>query len=581
MAGFFLASTRDPAFCDRAMAAARAQFPLHGFSGLSEVERPGWKLIQAPHIIGGPESLLVQGDDVVAIAGTLVCDGKMGRPALEALLSLDWPKPDWSRIGGHFAAMIHKGGRTFLLTDFFAAFQLFHDTELRLFSTSLLSAANALERLSFLPQGVYEYGFNVVPIGDDTVFAELKTLGPDRLIELTRDGPVSHPLAKHLPEAATDMPLAERIVRQREALAAIVRPHVEAYGDRIFCPLSGGLDSRLLLALLREAGARPSLYVYGGPGNEDVAIAKAIGAAEGFEVEWIDKSVRTITPEEFPEQVERNFQTYDALPNFGELFESGANAAARAARHQGGAMSASGGCGEVFRNFFYLPDRRMSAAAVARTFFARYAKSDLTDAFDERAFLRGLEDKILHAIGREGERGPLARGMIEQIYPRVRCRPFFGREISNEARFGAYLMPFLDHRVAAEAMTLPLQLKNAGRFEATLIDAIDPALARQPSAYGHNFAEPPNRAHRWSELNTRIRPAWLRQKSYAIRRRMGPMADEHGGLLKPEWLGRVIDLEFPAMRRFFRVGQIADSSLLRRVANLEYLAQRMGSRLAA
>jgi len=581
VAGFFLASTRDPAFCDRAMAAARAQFPLHGFSGLSEVERPGWKLIQAPHIIGGPESLLVQGDDVVAIAGTLVCDGKMGRPALEALLSLDWPKPDWSRIGGHFAAMIHKGGRTFLLTDFFAAFQLFHDTELRLFSTSLLSAANALERLSFLPQGVYEYGFNVVPIGDDTVFAELKTLGPDRLIELTRDGPVSHPLAKHLPEAATDMPLAERIVRQREALAAIVRPHVEAYGDRIFCPLSGGLDSRLLLALLREAGARPSLYVYGGPGNEDVAIAKAIGAAEGFEVEWIDKSVRTITPEEFPEQVERNFQTYDALPNFGELFESGANAAARAARHQGGAMSASGGCGEVFRNFFYLPDRRMSAAAVARTFFARYAKSDLTDAFDERAFLRGLEDKILHAIGREGERGPLARGMIEQIYPRVRCRPFFGREISNEARFGAYLMPFLDHRVAAEAMTLPLQLKNAGRFEATLIDAIDPALARQPSAYGHNFAEPPNRAHRWSELNTRIRPAWLRQKSYAIRRRMGPMADEHGGLLKPEWLGRVIDLEFPAMRRFFRVGQIADSSLLRRVANLEYLAQRMGSRLAA
>ncbi len=579
MAGFFLASTRDPSFCDRAMAAARAQFPLHGFSGLTEVERPGWKLIHAPHIIGGPESLLVQGDDVVAVAGTLVCDGKMGRPALEALLSLDWPTPDWSRIGGHFAAMIHKGGRTFLFTDFFAAFQLFHDSEMRLFSTSLLSAANALERLSYLPQAVYEYCFNVVAIGDDTVFAELKTLGPDRLVELAGAGPVSHPLTKPLPEAATDKPLAERIARQREALAAIVRPHVETYGNRIFCPLSGGLDSRLLFALLREAGARPNLYVYGGPGSEDVAIAKAIGAAEGFEVEWIDKSAREIAPDAFAEQVEANFQTYDALPNFGELFESGANAAARAARHEGGAMSASGGCGEVFRNFFYLADRPMSAATVARTFFARYAKGDLTEAFDERAFLRGLEDKILHALGREGERGPLQRGLIEQIYPRVRCRPFFGREISNEARFGAYLMPFLDHRVAAEAMTLPLHLKNAGRFEAALIDAIDPALARQPSAYGHSFAEPPNRAHRWSEFNTRIRPAWLRQKSYAIRRRMGPLVDEHGGLLTPEWLGRVIDLDFPAMRRFFRPEEIGDSSLLRRVANLEYLAQGLGSRL--
>ena len=420
-----------------------------------------------------------------------------------------------------------------------------------------------------------------MPIGDDTIFAELKTLGPDRLIELTDQGPVSHLLAKPLPDAPIDAPMPERIDRQRAALAAIVRPHVETYGNRIFCPLSGGLDSRLLLALLREAGARPNLYVYGGPGSEDVAIAKAIGAAEGFEVEWIDKGTRTITPEDFPDQVERNFQSYDALPNFGELFESGANAAARAARHAGGAMAASGGCGEVFRNFFYLPNRRMSAAAVARTFFARYAKGDLTEAFDERSFLRGQEDKILHAIGREGERGALPRGLIEQIYPRVRCRPFFGREISNEARFGAYLMPFLDHRVVTEAMTLPLHLKNAGRFEAALIDAIDPALARQPSAYGHSFAEPPNRKHRWSEFNTRIRPAWLRQRSYAIRRRMGPMADEHGGLLTPEWLGRVIDLDFPAMRRFFRPEEITDSGLLRRVANLEYLAQRLGSRLAA
>ena len=581
MAGFFLASTSDPAFCDRAMAVAQGQFPQHGFSRLTEVERRGWKLLHAPHIIGGPESLLVAGDDVVAVAGTLVCDRKMGRPAMEALLSLNWPAPDWSRLGGHFAALVHKAGRTFLLTDFFAAFQVFHDAEMRLFSTSLLSAANALERLSFDPQAVYEYCFNVVPIGDDTVFNELKALGPNRLIELAANGPVVHPLAKPLPEAAVEMPLAERIERQREALAAIVRPHVESYGNRIFAPLSGGLDSRLLLSLLREAGASPNLYVYGGPGSDDVAVAKAIGAAMGFEVEWIDKGARTIAPDEFAAQVEANFQSYDALPNFGELFESGANAAARAARHQGGAMSASGGCGEVFRNFFYLPNRRVSAATVARTFFARYAKGDLTDAFDERAFLRGLEDKILAALGREGERGALPRGLIEQIYPRVRCRPFFGREISNEARFGAYLMPFLDHRVAAEALTLPLDLKNAGRFEAALIAAIDLALARQPSAYGHHFAEPPSRAHRWSEFNTRIRPAWLRQKSYAIRRRMGPMADEHGGLLTSEWLGRVIDLDFPVMRHFFRPERITDSSLLRRVANLEYLAQRLGSRLAA
>ena len=133
--------------------------------------------------------------------------------------------------------------------------------------------------------------------------------------------------------------------------------------------------------------------------------------------------------------------------------------------------------------------------------------------------------------------------------------------------------------VVAEAMTLPLALKNAGRFEARLLEAIDPELARLPSAYGHDFASPPSLRHRLGEWSTRARPVWLRQRSYEIRRRLGPMADEHGGLLGDEWLGRVVDLDYPAMRRFFRIGNIRDSGLMRRIANLEYLARRLGGKL--
>jgi asparagine synthase (glutamine-hydrolysing) len=68
----------------------------------------------------------------------------------------------------------------------------------------------------------------------------------------------------------------------------------------------------------------------------------------------------------------------------------------------------------------------------------------------------------------------------------------------------------------------------------------------------------------------------LRQRSYALRRRLGPVADEHGGLLTPEYMGRVVDLDFPVMRRFFRTEQIGDSGMMRRIANLEYLANRLG-----
>jgi asparagine synthase (glutamine-hydrolysing) len=576
MGGLFLVQTRDPAFADAALATARRQFALHGFGGGNERSIAGWQVLHAPYILDGPETFLSDSEDFVAVAGTLTCDGKMGRPALAALLGMALPDVDWSRLGGQFVALVHRGGRSFLLTDYFAAFQLFHDARLQLFSTSLLAAATALPRLSFDPQGVYEFAFNVVPTGNDTVFAELKTLGPDRVVELAADRILFHDDPRLLPQVEP-MPEGERIAAHRDRLMAVVSAHVGRFGDEVHCPLSGGLDSRLVLAALRGAGCRPRVYVYGGPDSADVRIARAIAAAEGFEIEWLDKEAwRALAPDAFPEQVERNFQAYDALPNYGELFENGANAAAREARHRGGALSASGGCGEIFRNFFFLPDRPFTAAAVARTFFARYALQDVTERFDESLFLRRIGDKILASLGRSGDRSPLPRPLIEQVYPRVRCRAVFGREISLEARYGAYLMPFLDHRLVAEAMKLPLRLKHAGRFEAMLLAAIDPGLARRPSAYGHHFARRPGLRHRFSEWSTRIRPIALRRRSYALRRRLGPVADEHGGLLSPDYLGRVVDLDFPVMRSFFRPEAIGDSGLLRRIANLEYVAARLG-----
>ncbi|TFI59031.1 hypothetical protein E2493_07215 [Sphingomonas parva] len=581
MGALFVVRTSDPGFAASALAGARDQFARHGLAAPAERAVPGWRVLHAPHVLGGPETFLEQGEDFVAVAGTLTCDGRIGRPALAALLSMDLSHgPDWARLGGQFAALVHRRGRTFLFTDYFAAFQLFRDDDARLFSTSFLAAAGALPTLSFDAQAVYEMAFNVVPIGDDTVFNELKLLGPEAMVELGRDAAHVHPLAKPLPDAPVETAESGRIEAHRDRLSAVVQAHSEPFGDRICCPLSGGLDSRLVLAALRAAGRKPNVYVYGRPGSEDVDIALRIGASQGFEVEWVDKGAfRRLLPDAFPEQVERNFQDYDGLPVYGEIFESGANAAARDARHPGGALSASGGCGEIYRNFFYLPDRPAPAAAIARTFFARYDRRDLTEAFGEAGFLRAVEDKILAALGRPGDRGALPRPLIEQIYPRVRCRSFFGREISLEGRHGPYLMPFLDHRVVAEAMTLPMRMKHAGRFEAKLLAAIDPDLARLPSAYGHHFAEPPGARHLFSEWSSRIRPAWLRQKSYALQRRLRRAAPQRSGYLADDFLGRVIDLDFPAMRRFFRIGNVADDGMLMRIANLEYLAARLGSRV--
>lgn len=571
---------RDDADAGAALAAARAQFALSGFTQVDEHRWPSWVLLHSPYVFGGPATFWAEGETLAAVAGTLSVDGQMGEEALRRLAAMPLPAPEWDRIGGQFAALVRQGGRTFLFTDYFAAFQLFHDGEQRLFTTSLLAAAAALPRLHWDAQGVYELAFSVAPIGDDTVFAELKRLGPDAVLEPQAGGVVRHADAKPLPPIDRSRLLAERLETARARLAEAVAGPVGWFGDRIRCPLSGGLDSRLLLAALRAEGAAPHVYVYGGRESPDVRIARAIGAAQGFPVQLTDRADAAISPDAFPAAVARNFHEFDGLPSYGNIFDNGANLVTRDERHAGGALAASGGCGEIYRDFFYLADRPFTNDAVARTFFAQFTAGDATGLFDGDAFLRRIADKIGAALGLPPGTHRLERGIVEHIYPRVRCRALFGREISAEARWGAYLMPFLDHRVVADAMTLPLPLKRAGRFEAALIAAIDPALAAQPSAYGHDFAGPPSRHHRLSEWSTRARPVWLRQASYGIKRRLGRMDDEHGGLMAPDYLRRVLDPELPAMRRFFHVERVADAGLWRRLANLQYLAEHLGSKLA-
>ncbi|GAA0738143.1 asparagine synthase C-terminal domain-containing protein [Sphingomonas japonica] len=576
MASLFLVHDADPDFADRAVATARAQYALHGFTAMTEHRVGRWRVLTAPYICGGPELVLAEGADFVAVAGTITVDGRMGLPALQALLrEASLPHLAWDRIGGQFVALVVREGRAFVFTDWFGAFELYHDAERRIFSTSLLAAAKCLPRVSFDAQGVYEFAFNVMPVGEDTVFAQLKTLGPDRIVELTDTGTIDHAIDKPLPRDFLDAPVADRIERQKGLLRDILSPHTRSFGDAINCPLSGGIDSRLVLAALRAEGVQPHVYVYGPVEGSDVVLAKGIGERLGFDVEWITKGRPRPTPDEFAAQVERNFHEFDGLPTYGNIFDEGGYAGARDRRHAGGRLAVSGGAGEIYRDFFYLADRRFTPADIARTFFGRFVASDATELFDGEGFIAAVGAKIARAIGLPSADAKATRAEIETVYPRVRARALFGREISLEARHGAYLMPFLDHRVVADAMTLPMALKRAGKFEAALLTAIEPALARQPSDYGHHFAQAPSRAHRFKEWSTRIRPVWLRQQSYAIQRRLRPMGDEHGGLLEPEFMGRVIDLEFPAMRRFFRVEAIGDSGLWRRVACLEYLAKKL------
>lgn len=560
------------------LAQATEQFRRHGHPPPRAVTTPHYTGIVTGHIHQGLPTFYQDGDDFVAIAGTLFYRGEAGEAALKLLLA-DYEPPfaRWDDVLGHFAALVCKKGRLFVFTDWAAAFHVYQTADASVVSTSFLSAANSLDKLSFNPQAIYEFVFFGMPLGSDTVVEQL--VRPDCRQELELGAQIRvHESARRLDIVETRETMDEIVERQARRLRQSFAVPVRHYGDNIQCPLSGGFDSRLVLALLRDQGSRPHVYVYGRASDDDVVIAKHIAKAEGFPLEVFEKGAyRRVTPDEFVEVVDANFHEMDGTPMGHGMFDGGGNSRARHNRAQGGGLAVSGAAGEIFRNYFYLPDRPARTRAVVDAFYSFFDPADCTEAFDGNRFLRAVDEKVRKALGVGGER--CRRLEIESAYALFRCPPAFGREISLVGRFGAYFLPFCEFVNFREASDIPVRWRTHGLFQSRLLAHVDRRLAAYPSAYGHSFVEPPTFRHKLDDAMSLYRPTWLRRYSFRMKRWISSPPDPRFGMLAPEYLGRTIDLAFPAMSRFFDMTRTLDREHYGAIATLEYLAQHLGGRL--
>lgn len=576
MGGWFVCRKDDDA--QERLAAAERQFAAHGFGNPRRIETPAHTGLVVGHIHPGPAATYARdGDDFIAVAGTLFYDGEASEAALLRLLhDLTLPFNQWERVTGHFALLASKAGRLYVFNDYFGAFHVYATPGHEVVTTSFLAAAGALPRVSFDAQGVYEFAFNATPLGESTVLREITKLSPIEQLELGETVLV-HAVTKGL-DARFD-PAAADAKRQADRLRDLFAAPLKTFGDNIQCPLSGGFDSRLVLALLLDAGVKPHVYVYGTPGDEDVSVATAIGKAEGFEVEVFNKAAYAkVDPDQFAEIVQHNFHEMDGVPIDGGLFDNGGNSVARHNRARGGALAVSGAAGEIFRNYFYLRDRPFQSRDILYAFYSGFDPEDCTAEFKEAAYFDAMDAKLCRALS-SGD-GNLSRAEVESAYPLFRCPAFFGREISLVSRFGSYFMPFFEYNIVRHTIGIPVSARNHGAFQSQLLATIHPRLAGYMSAYGHSFTEPASFGHRLSEAVSLYRPPWLRRYGWRMKQAVkGRPSINPTGYMAPDYLGRVVDLEFPAMRRFFRMEHVADMTLYRRIATLEHLAGKLGSRL--
>jgi len=448
---------------------------------------------------------------------------------------------------------------------------LYADSAQNIVCTSFLALAEALARRTINDDAVYDYVFNGAPHGGHTVFREIHLCEWRTVLELTEQVRVK-PMALPPSQSRVERTLDDHANHCLFVLRRRLRAMIAAFGDRIDTALSGGYDSRLLLALLNSEGVSPRLHVYGGGENPDVQIARTIAEVEGLTLERLNKAaVAPVQLDAYPRVVESNMLAFDGYPTDG-LFDMGIDLASRRARCVNGELMLNGGGGEIFRNFFHLPDRELSLREFVSSFYCQFDPTVCSARFDERAYARAFEIKLASALGTTASRVPCSR--MDALYANFRCRFWMGRNNSVNNRLGFAVTPFIDSVVVDAALAVPLRLRNAGRLEARMITLANSRLASYPSAYGHPFNRRASTRRQLADLATRHRPAFLRRLSYRLKHLRSVVAPLQ---LSAAYTGQVVGTQFEYMRQFFVLRRVWDIAQYNRICTLEYLFQRLNA----
>jgi hypothetical protein len=359
MGGFVLLHTAPGEDRSPAQAAALAAFARMGMPSPRLVQGADFLLAIYPKRQANEPTLEhFSNGDFVCACGTLIYENVVGRPAAAAFYR-DCNRQSASRkkARGHYAVIMHKDGETEILPDEFGGFLVFYDETRRIASSSFLAIASILDRVTLGTQSACEYVFNGVVSGNATIFDEVLLAPANATIAVGKDCLEIRPRRLLAPTTVSAEPFEPTVERSLQFLDGYFAAVAASFGDRVTCALSGGYDSRLILAMLRRHGIRPRVYVYGPPGDKDVELARAIAEGEGFALEVVDKDRQLAsTPNEFGAVAYQNFLACDGY-TWGGIFTNGAERTQRASRVSGNALALNGGGGEIWRNFFYLPDR--------------------------------------------------------------------------------------------------------------------------------------------------------------------------------------------------------------------------------
>lgn len=562
-------ATEPPAPRSDGAERAVASMESRGMQEKARLRRPGFEIhVYRKRRFDTENAVEFDNGDFIVGVGTLVYDGKYGEPALRALFE-DYRNQTFSldKALGHFAVFIYEQGRLDMFTDYRGMYQLYANEDQSLVSSSYLAIYDSLSTYTPNVQEICEYLTLTMFFGRKTLIKEIQRVDA-RFVHtlLPVVSTASKPIDLSHDEAVAS--LDAHVDRMHAQLYAYFSQLVSVFGDRISTGLTGGFDSRLILAYLRHCGASPRVYVQGAADSVDVRVAKQIASIVGFEIEHdAGTALPEFEPDEFAELLGAGSRYTDGIPHMGVFDAWTLVAQTRSRLRRPESLRLYGMGGEILRRVQQLPNRLCTPVEFLTIQADKADTSAYKPAFSKSKMFSRLGAKLVDGMQLAG--GMISPAEAELAYPRFRLSTITGIQMTCENERAHALVPYAEAAIVDTAGRVPLTYREHGVFQAALIGRADPALAAAPSAYGYSPSDGPGLKARIRRRLVRALPLKLRPVMHRVRKRLNPKPMP--AYLRSDYLRAVFPDGQPHIDEWVDVQRIRAPDMLSRALTVELL----------
>ncbi|EPD33994.1 hypothetical protein HMPREF9306_00027 [Propionimicrobium lymphophilum ACS-093-V-SCH5] len=212
------------------------------------------------------------------------------RANLDALpKNVDGSLTDWAMVQrGHWSAVVENAGGVFGITDNLRSFPILYsqseDPMVSSTPTPLLAALDEPRRDLI---AAWEFLYGGYLLGSQTLISGISSVEAGAITDL-QTGKIVDTYRQPTSYEEADADPLEYMRHFYEVVIKAFEP-LASSGRQLLVPLSGGADSRLIMLVLKEAGAKNVLaFTYGTPGSPEVKISRQVAESAGYRWKGIE-----------------------------------------------------------------------------------------------------------------------------------------------------------------------------------------------------------------------------------------------------------------------------------------------------